>query len=130
MPSAGQVPHPVYGVRSKSGTDTNRQNRKLQTTKSFKERLYEHRADLNKESSRINSTIAAHVWDEHIQYKVSWKLKDRATDFNPVTKNFRVCLKEKYHIMYKTDGSTLNSRSEVFNTCRHRKQKLLEKAKT
>ena len=103
------------------------------TARSFKARLYEHRADMNKESSRIKSTLAAHVWDlkdEHIQYKVSWKLKDRATDFNPVTKKCRVCLKEKYHIMYKTDGSTLNSRSEVFNTCRHRKQKLLEKAKT
>ena len=57
-------------------------------------------------------------------------MKDRATDFNPVTKKCRECLKEKYHKMYKTDGSTLYSRSEVFNTCRHRKQKLLEMAKT
>ena len=103
------------------------------TARTFKERLYEHRADMNKESSRLKSTLAAHIWDlkdKHIQYEVSWKLKDRATDFNPVTKKCRVCLKEKYHIMYKRDGKTLNSRSEVFNTCRHRKQKLLEKAKT
>ena len=87
---------------------------------------------MNKESSRIKSTLAAHVWDlkdEHIQYKVSWKLKDRATDFNPVSKKCRVCLKVTYHIMCKTDGSILNLISGMFNTYRHRKEKLLEKAK-
>jgi hypothetical protein len=32
--------------------------------------------------------------------------------------------------MYDKSGSTLNKRQEVFNTCRHRKRKLLENFKT
>ena len=52
---------------------------------------------MNKESNRIKSTLASHIWDlkdKHIQYKISWKLNVKATDFHPVTKKCRECLKE------------------------------------
>ena len=103
------------------------------TARTFKQRLYEHRADTRKESSRIKTCLSSHIWDlkdQNIQYEVSWKLKDRGTAFNPTTKKCRICLKEKFHIMYKPEGSSLNKRSEIFNTCRHRKKMLLEMAKT
>ena len=103
------------------------------TARTFKQRLYEHRADTRKESSRIKTCLSSHIWDlkdQNIQYEVSWKLKERGTAFNPTTKKCRICLKEKFHIMYNPDGSSLNKRSEVFNTCRHRKKMLLELANT
>jgi hypothetical protein len=103
------------------------------TARTFKQRLHEHRADTRKESSRIKTCLSSHIWDlkdQNIQYEVSWKLKDRGTAFNPTTKKCRICLKEKFYIMYKPDGSSLNKRSEIFNTCRHRKKMLLELAKT
>ena len=38
-------------------------------------------------------------------------------------------LLKNVYIMYRPEGSTLNKRSEIFNTCRHRTQSLLEKVK-
>ena len=32
---------------------------------------------------------------------------------------------EKQHILYNRDGASLNRRSEIFNTCRHREMDLL-----
>ena len=103
------------------------------TSRQFKQRLYEHNADMRKESGRIKSCLSSHVWDlkdRGVGYDVSWKLKDRSTAYSPVTKKCRICLKEKFHILYKRDGASLNKRSEIFNTCRHRKQKLLDNMKT
>lgn len=52
-----------------------------------------------------------------------------ATIYNPVSKKCLLCLKEKYFIMYTRGNSSLNKRSEVYNTCRHRTQSLLSKVK-
>ena len=103
------------------------------TSRKFKQRWYEHNADMRKESSRIKSGLSSHVWDlkdKGLSYDVSWRLKDRSTAFSPITKKCRICLKEKFHILYKQDGASLNRRSEIFNTCRHRRQKLLDNMKT
>ena len=56
---------------------------------------------------------------------VEWELIDRGPTYNPTYKNCLVCLKEKYHIMYSRDNTTLNKRSEIFSSCRHMAQKRL-----
>ena len=63
--------------------------------------------------------------DRNVDFELKWDFIDRAPPFNPITRKCRLSLKEKYHIMYNLDASTLNKRNEVFNTCRHRTQKLL-----
>ena len=55
-------------------------------------------------------------------------MKYRGPEYNPLTKKCRICPKEKH--MYHREGSSLNRRNEVFNTCRHRRGKLLENVKT
>ena len=103
------------------------------TARRFKDRLYEHRADMNSEEGRTKTALSAHIWslkDRNIQYEVSWKLRYRGPDYNPITKKCRICLREKHFIMYDRGGSTLNKRSEVYNTCRHKRGKLLENVKT
>ena len=77
--------------------------------------------------------LSAHIWelkDKGKDYDVEWDFIDRAPSFNPITRKCRLCLKEKYHIMYSKEGSTLNKRHKKFKTCRHRKQKLLQYVKT
>ena len=37
----------------------------------------------------------------------------------------RLCKREKYYILFEPDGATLNKRSELYNTCRHRLKDLL-----
>ena len=44
------------------------------------------------------------------QYDLSCWLKDRA--YNPATKRCRLCLKVKWHTLYKADCATLNRRNE------------------
>ena len=58
-------------------------------------------------------------------FDIDWEIAARAKQFNPATKKFQLCLTEKYIIMFKPEGATLNSRSEMFATCRHRKKLLL-----
>ena len=83
---------------------------------------------MNNTKNRTNSTLASHIWDlkdRGIDHDVGWKIKSRGTQYNPSTKKCRICLKEKHFILYKGEGATLNSRGEIFNTCRHRKTNLL-----
>ena len=68
--------------------------------------------------------------DRNIDFTLKWDFIERAPSFNPITKKCRLCLKEKYHILYNSESSSLNKRQEIFNTCRHRKQRLLENFKT
>ena len=102
------------------------------TCREFKVRFNEHNNDMRKPGNRLKTKLSSHVWelkDRGIDYEIKWKLLERAPTFNPVTKKCRLCLKEKYFIMYRKENSTLNKRSEVFNTCRHRTQSLLTNVK-
>ena len=93
------------------------------TTRRFKDRLYEHNTNMNNSKHRTETALSSHIWnlkDKGIQYELRWRLKDRATPYNPASKRCRLCLKEKWHILYKADGATLNRRSEIFNSCMHK----------
>ena len=99
----------------------------------FKDRWYKHSSDMRHEKDRNNTSLSAHVWelrDNNINFTLEWDFIEMAPTFNPVTKRCRLCLKEKFHIMYNRSSSSLNKRQEIFNTCRHRKQRLLENFKT
>ena len=98
----------------------------------FKVRYKQHTSDFDTANGRSKTTLAGHIWnlkDHGEPYEVGWSIIDRANVFNPTTRKCRVCLKEKSHILYNQMGSTLNKRNEIYNTCMHRKQKLLVKVK-
>ena len=86
----------------------------------------------NNQEDRNKTTLSAHVWklkDEGRPYEIQWDIMDRAKTFNPISRKCRLCLKEIFYIMFKPESATLNSRNELYNTCRHRKQKLLNPKK-
>ena len=57
---------------------------------------------------------------------VSWEpLKTNIPDFNPITNTCKMCLNEKFQILFKPDSATLNSRSEILSACRHKRSLLL-----
>ena len=56
-----------------------------------------------------------------VPYTLTWKIIDRGRVFNPVTRKCRLCLKEKWHILFNPDASSLNSRTEIFNRCVHKR---------
>ena len=71
------------------------------------------------------STHLEKLFDEKKDFEMSWKIVDQAQDFNPVNRKCWLCLKEKYYIIFQPEGATLNTRSELFSTCRHRLRLLL-----
>ena len=103
------------------------------TSRMFKQRYNEHYSYTRNPGGRHKSKFSLHVWDlkdRGVNHEIQWKLIDRAPTYNPVIKKCRLCLKEIFFIMYRKHSSTLNKRSEVFNTCRHRTQDLLINLKT
>ena len=96
----------------------------------FKKRYYSHRQSFNGRNLQHSTTLSSHIWnlkDKNLNYNVKWNTIDRAPRFNPVTKKCRLCLKEKYYIIFQPEGAKLNERSELFSTCRHRTRDLLSK---
>ena len=59
------------------------------TERTFKRRLYEHRKNANSEKGRIEAALSAHIWalkDKNIRHEVTWKLKCRGPEYNPLAK--------------------------------------------
>ena len=93
------------------------------TANRFKDRFYGHRSSMENRNPDNQTTLSTHVWglkDRNLDYRIKWNIIDRANDFNPITRKCRLCLKEKYYIIFQPEGASLNHRSELFSTCRHR----------
>ena len=129
---------PVQGTCSQkwvvySATVTENRSQKTETytgltSRPFKVRWEEHLRNFERPDDRNKSKLSGHIWDlkdRGLEYSLSWSIIDKAPPYNPSTKKCLLCLKEKHHIMYDRGRSSLNKRSEVFNTCRHRTQSLL-----
>ena len=102
------------------------------TSNTFKKRFYKHRTSFEKENYENPTTLSTHVWDlksKNKDFDIKWSVIDRAKDYNPATKKCRLCLKEKFYIIFQPDGATLNLRSELFSSCRHKIWKTLSKLK-
>ena len=64
---------------------------------------------------------------KNINYKLTWKIIDRAQPFSPISGVCNLCTLEKYYILFKPGTGTLNKREELFNYCMHKKRLLLDK---
>ena len=87
----------------------------------------ERTPDFNHQS-RDGTSLSHYVWklkDNNTPYRISWQIITRSPSFNPTKKSCSLCLKEKYCIMFRPEGATLNDRSEFYATCRHRLKPLL-----
>ena len=98
------------------------------TSNSFKKRHYRHRQSFKHRKLEHDTTLSSHIWslkDENVNFHIQWREVGRAPRFNPITRKCKLCIKEKYHIIFQPEGASLNKRSELFSTCRHRKRDLL-----
>ena len=97
------------------------------TSRTFKERLYEHTSDFNN-IDREGTSLSKHIWElkqKNVPYKISWKYLRKSRSFDPSTRECSLCAKEAYCIIFNPAGATLNQRNEIFSTCRHRLKPLL-----
>ena len=108
-----QVDHLVYGA-TVIDSSANKNTYTGLTRGTFKKRC-----DFNSEKYQHSTTISTHIWDLKSagqDYQISWKVIDRGTEYNPTTRKCRLCLKEKYHILFNCTCTSLNSRSEMLST--------------
>ena len=88
--------------------------------------------------NRLNSLFGQNFQSLHIRFirelngrgkahQMTWKLIDRGKPFSRISGVCQLCLKEKFYILYKPEMATLNTRNEIFNSCSHKKSKLLIK---
>ena len=75
------------------------------------------------------TVMPSYIYDVR-NFTMKWSTIDRGKEFNPSTRKCLLCLKEKFHIIFHPAGSTLNTRSELFSTCRHRCARLLSNSWT
>ena len=97
---------------------------------SWKLRYGNHKQNFknNTRANRTATCLSKHIWklkDKNIQYSLKFKQLAKAPAFNPVTNICRLCLTEKYFLMFKSGGANINHRSEFFSACRHKAKLLL-----
>ena len=123
----------VYEAKIRERTSQNVESYTGLTFRPFKTRYKEHLYDMAHPDNRTSSKLAGHIWnlkDKGEDFDITWKILAQAPSFNPVNRKCMLCLKEKHFIMYKGESSSLNKRSEIFNTCRHRLRDLLVNVKS
>ena len=80
------------------------------------------------QANRTATCLSKHIWklkDKKISYTIKFKQLGKASSFNPVTNQCRLCLAEKYFIMFKPEGANINCRSEFWSFCRYKSKLLL-----
>ena len=111
--------------------DTNEVKTQTGATVEFKQRQGSYKTSF--EDPNIHQTcLSQYIWKNlrrnqpHIPFRLDWSVVDRGPPFNPATGQCKLCLKEKYHIMFNPDGATLNQRTEIFSYCFHQRPQLLK----
>ena len=102
------------------------------TYRTFRTRYNEHMNDC-RNPSRTGTTLSSHIWYLNglgVPYNIKWEIVGRAQPFNPATGQCRLCLLEKYYIMFNKDGTSLNERNEFFSHCYHKSPLLLSNQKS
>ena len=99
------------------------------TYKPMKTRFNQHNSDMNTlNEEHKGTTLSAYVRKlkrDNIPHNINWGIVKRAAPFNPITKICRLCISEKYHILFHPEDATLNQRSEFFSKCLYRNCHLL-----
>ena len=93
----------------------------------FKSRLAIHKQSFKNENTNQTS-LRKHILklkSENMPYELSWRIIDRGNIFNPVSNVCQLCIREAYHIIFNKELASLNSKNEVFSSCRHKKGILL-----
>ena len=99
------------------------------TSNTFKSRWGGHNYTFNHEDSNQTtlSSLTHTLREENINYEISWEIVENAKIFNPISGICALCTREKYLIAFAPEGATLNKRSELFSSCRHKRKMLLVK---
>ena len=98
----------------------------------FKTRWYGHCMDIrnfDKDNPKRGTSLSRHIRKlklRNITHSTKWIIVQQAPTFNPATGSCRLCLLEKYYIMFDPKNASLNGNHELFKSCLHWKRHLLK----
>ena len=99
--------------------------------KNFKNRYRQHKKSMSDRRKEGATTLSTYFWQQKelgTNPTVSWKILEKnIPTFNPITGICKLCIREKYNIVFRPELATLNLRHEIFSSCRHKEGKLLIK---
>ena len=98
------------------------------SSEEFKLRFNNHNSSFRHKHKEAETTLSKYIWelkDKGKEAKVTWQLLAETQSYKPEAGKCYLCLQEKYYIMYHKNWATLNLRSGVANTCRHKNKFLL-----
>ena len=119
----------VYGAEVTNITTGEKETYTGLTDGTMRDRIAKHEGNC-RHRHQPGTRLSSHVWqlkDKGFPYTISWQILSRASSYNPTNGMCRLCLKEKFLIMFAPTTASLNKRSEIFSSCRHRQSKLLDK---
>ena len=107
-------------------------------TKNFKIRYGAHKGSFTHEGNKGHSTLSKFIWSNlkgpnnthKLPYNIKWDIVKRGSLFSPLTGVCRLCNWEKFFILFRPRGASLNQRSEFFTYCKHKEPQLLKLVKT
>ena len=112
----------VYICKAMTGNNTDNHPHYIGLTENtFKDRFYKHRNSFKYESKRNATELSNFVWEnkrERTDTNLEWDVLDKTSAYNPESKRCRLCLIEKYHIIF-SKLNLLNSRNELVTMFRH-----------
>ena len=94
----------------------------------FKVRYRNHKHDFKNESKRSATCLSEHIWalkDRQIEFSIKWRFLKLLRSYSPTSGKCDLCLGEKHFIIFNPKGATINKRSEIATTCRHKAKFLL-----
>ena len=88
----------------------------------FKDRFNGHKHSFKNRdaNSTTLSTYVHALEDDKKEYDITWSIRAKTSVYTAGAKFCDVCLTEKTHIMLAEPKESLNVRSEILNTCRHK----------
>ena len=143
LPNYCTVTCVVYRALVTAGDPTNLATQSVETYTGLteppaKRRFKKHYSDIESyqpndpESHKSRTRLSRHcgrLKADNIPYTLSWSiLCETKVAFNPTTGFCKLCVMEKYYIMFKPEDATLNLRSEFYSHCRHKVRHLLRKS--
>jgi hypothetical protein len=102
------------------------------TEGTFKMRYGNHKQSINHREKREETELGKYIWDlkdRGLGFKIYWRFLMQVKSYNPKNDKCNLCLAEKYVIIFSPQEATINSRSELATTCRHKAKFLLSNCK-
>ena len=101
------------------------------TANSFKGRWRNHVSSFKTRNPNNSIALSRYIWDiqdKKIEYNLQWRLVSRGKPYNHVTDTCRLCIREKFFIVYHPEMSSINSRNEIAGHCPHKIGQLLRRS--